>query len=355
MTNFINAVPVENIDEYKNVFVFLENRAGKIQRSSLEMIGIGKELANKVNEKLTCILIGHSIEGMAKEAESYGCDKILGADAPELEQFRTMPYASIIVDFIKEEKPNIFLLAATHNGRDLASRIAVKSQTGVTADCTVIDVEPDTRILLANRPTYGESSLAEILCKKHRPQMATARPGIFKFPDKVPGNKSEMDIRKIKVKKDLIKKEIVEFKPKEEFDITAAKVVVAGGLGLGGKKGFDMLQELADEINGEVGASRPAVDMGWITRDHQVGQTGKTVRPRLYIAAGISGKAQHIAGMKLSDTIIAINNDPEAEIIKYSDYVIQEDANQVIPKLIEEIRNYKKHGPKKKVEEKKSS
>ena len=350
MTGLINAVPVENTDEYKDVFVYLENRGGKIQRSSLEMIGIGKELATKVNEKLTCILIGHNVDNMAKEAQSFGCDKILGADDPDLEEFRTMPYTSIIADFIKEEKPNIFLLAATHNGRDLASRIAVRSQTGVTADCTVIDVEPDTRILLANRPTYGESTLAEILCKKHRPQMATARPGIFKLPEKNPSNKSEIDIRKIKVNKDLIKKEIVEFRPKEEFDITAANVVVAGGLGVGSKKGFSILEDLAGEIGGVVGSSRPAVDMGWITRDHQVGQTGKTVRPRLYIAAGISGKAQHIAGMKLSDTIIAINSDPEAEIIKYSDYVIQEDLFQAVPKLLEEIRNYKKSGPKNEAE-----
>ncbi len=341
MTGLINAVPTDKPEEYRNIFVFLETRKGSIVKSSLEMIGIGREIADKVGEKLVCVIMGNNLEPMAKEAGKYGCDKVIGAESKDLEDFKTMPYAHYASEFIAEEKPNIFLLAATHDGRDLASRIAVKARTGVTADCTVIDIDPQERILLANRPVYGESTLAEILCKNHRPQMATARPGVFKVPDKQDGKKCEIDIRKVKVDPDLIRKEIVGFRPKETFDITGADVIVSGGIGLGKKDGFSMLEKLADEIGGVVGASRPAVDVGWIDRDHQVGQTGKVVRPKLYIAAGISGKAQHVVGMKLSDVIIAINTDPDAEIVKYSDYFINEDVYNAIPELIKEVRKAK--------------
>ncbi len=342
MTGLINAVPTDKPEEYRNIFVFLETRKGAIVKSSLEMIGIGKEIADKVNEKLVCVLVGNRLGPLAKEAGKYGCDKVIGAESPALEDFKTMPYAHYAAEFISEEKPNIFLIAATHDGRDLASRIAVKSRTGVTADCTVIDIDPKERILLANRPVYGESTLAEILCKNHRPQMATARPGVFKVPQAQVGRNCEIDIRKVRVDPDLIKKEIVGFRPKAEFDITGADVVVSGGLGLGKKEGFSLLEELAGELGGVVGASRPAVDVGWIDRDHQVGQTGRVVRPRLYIAVGISGKAQHIVGMKQSDVIIAINSDPDAEIVKYSDYFINDDLYRVIPELIDQVRKLKK-------------
>ena len=341
MTGLINAVPTDKPEEYRNVFVFLETRKGAIVKSSLEMIGIGKEIAEKVKEKLVCILVGNDLAPMAKEAGKYGCDKVLGAESPDLEDFKTMPYAHYAAQFISEEKPNIFLIAATHDGRDLASRIAVKSRTGVTADCTVIDIDPNERILLANRPVYGESTLAEILCKNHRPQMATARPGVFKVPEAQDGRNCEKDIRRVRVDPDLIRKEIIGFRPKVEFDITDADIVVSGGLGLGKKEGFQVLEELAKELGGVVGASRPAVDVGWIDRDHQVGQTGRVVRPKLYIAAGISGKAQHIVGMKQSDIIIAINSDPDAEIAKYSDYFINDDVYAAIPELIKEIRKLK--------------
>ncbi len=342
MTGLQNAKPVDNPDEYRNVFVFLETRGGKLQRSALEMIGVGREIARKVNEKLVCLILGKEVSEMAKEAVEYGCDIVLGAESPDLADFRTLPYSTIVADWVAKEKPNIFLIPATRNGRDLASRIAVRCQAGVTADCTELDIEPDTRILMANRPTYGESMLAEILCKKHRPQMATARPGIFKIPEKSPAEKPEIRISSIKVDKSLTGKKIVEFRKKEKIDLTSAKIIVSGGLGLGKKENFQMLEELAREIGGQVGASRPTADLGWISRDHQVGQTGQTVRPRLYIAAGISGKIQHIMGMKNSENIIAINTDPNAEIIKYSDYVINADVNVAIPRLLEEIRKYRK-------------
>ena len=337
------ATPAANLDEYRNVFVFLETREDKLIKPALEMIGVGKKIAEKVGEKLYCVLLGEKINKEADVAVSYGCDVILGAESPALGTYRTLPYSRIISDFVKEEKPNIFLIPATRNGRDLASRIAVSCEAGVTADCTELDVEQDTRILSANRPTYGESMLAEILCRKHRPQMATARPGIFPVPEKVESPKGEIRIKKASIDQSLLRKEVLEFRKKNTVDLTDSKVVVSGGMGLGKPEGFKILKDLADEIGGVVGSSRPAVDMEWITRDHQVGQTGQTVRPRLYIAAGISGKIQHIMGMKNSETILSINTDPGAEILKYSDYVINADLYEAIPALIDSIKEKKKN------------
>ncbi|BAB60446.1 electron transfer flavoprotein alpha-subunit [Thermoplasma volcanium GSS1] len=341
MTGLINAIPATNKDEYKNVGVYIEHRGDELKRPSIEMIGIGKQLARKVNEKLICVVIGDKVDGIAKEVGEYGCDIVLAAESPELAEYRTMPYAEIIGGYIQEYKPNIFLLAATRNGRDLASRIAVKSRTGITADCTVLDID-ENRTLLANRPTYGESTLAEILCRNHRPQMATARPGIFPPAEKEKDHKYEVIKKKVDVDKKLLGKQILKFIPRKSTDLTSAKIVVAGGLGLGGPDGFKMLEELANLIGGAVGSSRPPVDLGWITRDHQVGQTGQSVRPDLYIAVGISGKPQHIAGMKFSKVIVSINKDPNAEITKYSDYIITEDYRKVIPALIDAIKNSKK-------------
>ena len=341
MVGIINAVPPENLDEYKNVFVFIELRNGQLSRPGLEMIGAGMNIARKANEKLIGVMIGDNISKLADDAGAYGCDIVLGAEGNELKEFKTMPYSYIIGEFIHEFKPNILLIPATRNGRDLASRVAVRSKAGVTADCTELDIDLNGRILLAKRPTYGESTLAEILCKKHRPQMATARPGIFKIPDREEGRKFQKDIRKMKVPAEMMGKEIIEFIPKKSLDLTAAKIVVSGGLGLSKPQGFQILDELANELGGVVGASRPTVDLGWIERDHQVGQTGQSVRPDLYIAAGISGKIQHIMGMKLSKNIISINTDPNAEINQYSDYIINDDLYKAIPALIEEIKKRK--------------
>ena len=351
MVGLINAEAPTNLDDYKNVVVFLEGRDGKIKRPGLEMISVGASMAHKVNEILIGVVFGEKVGDMAKEAGEYGCDKVIGYESKDLKDFRTIPYATLLSDIISEFKPNILLIPATRNGRDLASRIAVRSRTGVTADCTELDVDPNGRILQARRPTYGESTLAEILCKTHRPQMATARPGIFAVPERNPEAKYEVDVRKAKIKKEFLKKEIVDFKPKTSLDLTSAKAIVSGGLGLGKASGFDLIRQLADEIHAYVGASRPTVDMGWITRDHQVGQTGQSVRPEIYIACGISGKAQHIMGMRLSENIVSINTDPNAEINAMSDYIIEADLYEAIPKLIEEIKKRKEVGNKAEVKE----
>jgi electron transfer flavoprotein alpha subunit len=346
MAGLINAEPPENLDDYKNVMVFLESRDGQLKKPGLEMISVGASMAHKVNEILIGIIFGDKVGDMVKEAGEYGCDKVIGYESPDLKDFRTIPYATLLSDLIAEFKPNILLIPATRNGRDLASRIAVRSRTGVTADCTELDVDPNGRILQARRPTYGESTLAEILCRRHRPQMATARPGIFAVPERKMDAKYESDIRKTEIKKEYMKKEIVDFKPKKTLDLTSAKYIVSGGLGLGKASGFHLIQELADQIGAYVGASRPTVDMGWIGKDHQVGQTGQSVRPELYIACGISGKAQHLMGMKLSQNIVSINTDPEAEINGISDYIITADLYEVLPKLTEEIKKRKEEKPK---------
>ncbi len=341
MAGLINAEKPSNIDDYKNVMVFLEARDGKIKKPGLEMISVGASMAHKVNEMLIGITFGESVASMVKEAGEYGCDRVIGYESPDLKDFRTLPYATLLSDLILELKPNILLIPATRNGRDLASRIAVRSRTGVTADCTELDIDPNGRILQARRPTYGESTLAEILCKSHRPQMATARPGIFPVPERKKDAKYESEARKAKIKKEFMKKEIVDFKPKTTVDLTSAKYIVSGGLGLGKASGFKLIRELADEIGAYVGASRPTVDLGWIGKDHQVGQTGQSVRPKAYIACGISGKAQHLMGMKLSENIISINTDPDAEINSISDYIINADLYEVLPKLVEAIRKKK--------------
>lgn len=341
MVGLINAEKPENLDDYKNVMVFLEARDGKIKKPGLEMISVGASMAHKVNEILIGITFGEKVGTMVKEAGEYGCDKVIGYESPDLKDFRTIPYATLLSDLIQELKPNILLIPATRNGRDLASRIAVRSRTGVTADCTELDVDPNGRILQARRPTYGESTLAEILCRSHRPQMATARPGIFPVPERNKDAKYESEVRKAKIKKEYLKKEVVDFRPKTTVDLTSAKYIVSGGLGLGKASGFKLIQELADEIGAYVGASRPTVDMGWIGKDHQVGQTGQSVRPKLYIACGISGKAQHLMGMKLSENIVSINTDPEAEINSISDYIINADLYEVLPKLTDAIRKKK--------------
>ena len=341
MVGLINAEAPANLEEYKNVVVFLEARDGRIKRPGLEMISVGRTMAHKVNELLIGVVFGEKVGDLAREAGEYGCDRVVGYESGDLKDFRTIPYSTLLSDIISEFKPNILLIPATRNGRDLASRIAVRSRTGVTADCTELDVDPNGRILQARRPTYGESTLAEILCRNHRPQMATARPGIFAVPERDEKNKFEVDIRKANVKKEYLKKEIVNFRVKTTTDLTSAKAIVSGGLGLGKADGFKLLGELADEIGAYVGASRPTVDLGWITRDHQVGQTGQSVRPDIYIACGISGKAQHLMGMRLSQNIISINKDPDAEINGISDYIITADLYEAVPKLIEALRKKK--------------
>lgn len=341
MRELINCVPPKNLDDYRNVFVYIEHDGGKIKKSTLEMLGEGKKLAGKTNEKLVGVAVGDDLAAVAKEAGEYGCDIFVGAESPDLRDFGSVPYTKFLSDMVEEHKPNIFLISGTREGRDLVSRIAIHSMTGVAADCIELDIVENSKILSAWRPSFGDKTIDQILCRKHRPQTITSRPGSYKTAERNPKNRCEVKIKKVKVPEEMKKRKILGFRPKDTLDLTSSKKIVSGGLGLGKPGGFDLINQLADELGADVGASRPVVDLGWIPYEHQVGQTGQTVRAKLYVAAGISGKIQHTVGMKNSENIIAINNDPDADIAKVSDYFINADLYEAIPKIIEEIRKYK--------------
>lgn len=341
MRELINCVPPENLDEYKDVFVYVEHEKGHIKKSTLEMLGEGKKLARKTNEKLVGVAVGDDLKAIAKEAEEYGCDVFLGAESPDLKDFASVPYTNYLAEMIEGYKPNIFLMSGTREGRDLVSRIAIRVMTGVAADCIELDIVENTKILSAWRPSFGDKTIDQILCRRHRPQTITSRPGSYKTAEKHPGNKCEINIKKVTVPDEMKQRKIISFRPKDKLDLTSSKRIVSGGLGLGKPGGFDLIKKLAGELNADVGASRPVVDLGWIPYEHQVGQTGQTVRSKLYIAAGISGKIQHTVGMINSENIVSINNDPDAEIAKVSDYFINADLYDAIPRIIEEVEKYK--------------
>ncbi len=345
MVELINCVVPEHPEEYHDVFVYLEHKNGKLTRGSLEMLGKSEELAHKLNEKAVGVAVGKNLKEIAAEAESYGCDVFLGAEVTDFSGFSSVAYTEFITSFVEQYKPNIFLISGSREGRDLVSRIAIRARTGVAADCIELDVDVPNRLLIAWRPSFGDKTIDQILCKRHRPQMITSRPGSYKMPEKVENHKCEVTIKKVKMAKYAGDHKTIEFKQKDRLDLTSAKIIVSGGLGLGNASGFKLVKDLADSLGGQVGASRPVVDLGWIPYEHQVGQTGQTVRPKLYIAAGISGKIQHIVGMKASETIISINTDPEAPIVKFSDYFINADASKALPKLTEEIRKVKAGTP----------
>ncbi|MCW6168779.1 MAG: electron transfer flavoprotein subunit alpha/FixB family protein [Thermoplasmatales archaeon] len=341
MVELVKATPPEDISQWKDVMVYCETFQNKLTRAAQEMIGRGRSMADKTKTKLIGVVIGSDISDTAKEAGYYGCDRVIAFQSSAFDMYKSRPFTDNLTAAVKEAKPNILIVPGTHNGRDLAARTAIRVQSGLTADCMEIDVEEETGILIARRPDYGDSTMSEIRCEKHRPQMATSRPGTFEVPPRDDKRKFKVDLREVKVKKGQIKEEILSFKPRSGEDISTAKIVVAGGLGMGKPEGLRLVEELANELGGVVGVSRPIADIGWISRSHQVGQTGITVRPNLYIAAGISGKPQHTVGMANSKLIVSINTDPDAEMNKNADYVIVDDLYNVIPALIEEIKKRK--------------
>ncbi len=340
MIEFKPATPTININDYRDVWVFIEHRYGIPAKVGFELLGAGRTIADKLGCKLVAVVIGSSVKNIAMETIFYGADIVYFADDPVLKDYRTEPYTNIFEQLIHDKKPEILLIGATKEGRDLASRIAVRVRTGATADCTELDVDVDNRLLLARRPAFGGKQLATVICDKHRPQIATGRPGVMKPLKRDTSRKGAIEAINVSLtlKEEDIATKLIKFIPASEVDLQTAKVIVAGGRGVNGKEGFKLLYELADLLGGVVAASRVAVDEGWITRDHQVGQTGKAVIPDLYIACGISGAVQHIAGMKGSKVVIAINTDPNAPIFKYSNYGIVGDLFEVIPKLIEKTR-----------------
>lgn len=329
--------------DYKGVWVFAEQRDQNLQKISLELVGKGREIADKLGVKLTAVLLGHEIGGLAKALINYGADEVLVADHLLLKNYTTDAYAKVICDLINERKPEIMFIGATYIGRDLGPRVAARVHTGLTADCTGLDIDPETKNLLMTRPAFGGNLMATIECANHRPQMSTVRPGVFSVPCAREDRLGSIENVTVKLAEDDIRAQVVKIVKslKDKIDITEAKVIVSGGRGVGNKEGFSLLKELAECLGGVVGGSRAAVDSGWIEKDYQVGQTGKTVRPSLYIACGISGAIQHLAGMQESDYIIAINKNSDAPIMGVADLAVVGDLYKVIPEMVKEIKAQK--------------
>lgn len=325
-----------NIEDYKGVWVFAEQRDGKIQKVALELLGKGREIADKLGVELTALLLGENTDSMAKDLADYGADKVLVVDSPLLKNYTTDGYTKVICDLIKERKPEILFIGASYIGRDLGPRVAARLETGLTADCTALDIDEENNNLLMTRPAFGGNLMATIVCGAHRPQMATVRPGVFEKSLKNENGKCKIEKATVKLDESDIRTKVEEVVKlaKETVDIGEAQIIVSGGRGVGAGENFKLLKELADALGGEVGGSRAAVESGWVDKSVQVGQTGKTVRPKIYIACGISGAIQHLAGMQDSDFIIAINKDGDAPIMKVADIGIVGDLNKVIPEMI---------------------
>ena len=324
---------------YKNIFVFIEQREGKIQNVSLELLNKARELAAQLNEQVVALHLGYKVENQAQELISYGADVVLCADAPELSEYNTEPYTQAITQIVKEKKPSIILIGASTIGRDLGPRLSARIQTGLTADCTALEIAEDSHLLMT-RPAFGGNLMATIVCKEHRPQMSTVRPGVM--VKGVPNPEREGVVEKITIdfNQSKFRVKIVETvkESKNMIDITDAKILVSGGRGVGSVEGFRKLHDLAKTLRAEVSSSRAVVDLGIISHDRQVGQTGKTVRPDLYFALGISGAIQHLAGMEESDFIVAINKDKDAPIFQTADLGIVGDVNQIVPLLNEKLQ-----------------
>jgi electron transfer flavoprotein alpha subunit len=357
--------PVD-LSEHKDVWVYAEQRAGKLMNVSLELLGEGGKLAKEIGDRKVCaLLIGYETDHLIPELYAYGADVVYQIDDPLLKNYTTDGYTKVMTDAIREYKPEIVLFGATHIGRDLAPRVAARLDTGLTADCTRLDVsmknyieylkknttldtsgldpESEDKGLKQTRPAFGGNIMATIITSRTRPQMATVRPGVMSKLPKDETRKGEL----IKVKHSLsesdIRTQVVEVvkAAKEMVSLTDAEIICSGGRGLGDPSGFELIKKFADAVGGVVGASRAAVDSGWIDHSHQVGQTGTTVKPKIYFACGISGAIQHLAGMQTSDIIVAINKDPDAPIFEVADFGIVGDLYKVVPKIIEEWNRVK--------------
>jgi len=328
---------------YKNVWVYIEIAEGKTRNVGLELLGEGRKLAEIMGQKLAAVMIGHNIEPLTKEVFAAGADQIYLVEAPELVHYNTDGYTAAFVDLIKTYKPSVILLGATNDGRDLGPRIACRIGTGLTADCTGLGIDEASGLVAWTRPAFGGNIMATILCPEHRPQMGTVRPSVFKRP--VPDYSKSGEIIRVssKIKPTDIRTKLLEIVHicTAACNLEEAEIIVSGGRGLGKPENFSLVEGLAAVLGAAVGASRAAVDAGWKPHMHQVGQTGKTVAPKVYIACGISGAIQHLAGMSSSDIIIAINKDADAPIFKMADYGIVGDLHEVIPILTEELKKLK--------------
>jgi electron transfer flavoprotein alpha subunit len=329
-----------SLKDYKGIWVFIEQKNSKVQSVSYELLGKAQELAKKLSTQVSAVLIGNNLDSQLDGLIWQGADKVYLVEAPELANFQDEPYTNILVELIKKYKPEIFLCGATAIGRSLVSRVAVKINAGLTADCTGLDIDPEKKILLQTRPAFGGNIMATIISPNHRPQMATVRHKVMQpiTPDKH---------RKGKIIKESFNGSLYTSRTKlldivEEIEslvnLAEADIIVSGGRGMAGHQNFKLLEELAQVLGAAVGASRAAVDSGWMPYSHQVGQTGRTVAPKIYIACGISGQIQHLVGMQSSQIIVAINKDPDAPIFKVATYGIVADLFQIIPALTKKFK-----------------
>jgi electron transfer flavoprotein alpha subunit len=318
------------------VWVFVEHADGRPAPVSWELLGKGKELADALGGHVCSVLLGHQVDALAKEAFAYGAAKVYAIDDPVLGHYRTQPYLQGMMRLTRKYHPEVMLLGATTMGRDLAGAVATSLQTGLTADCTGLSIDPQSKLLEQTRPAYGGNIMATILCEKRRPQMATVRPRVMVMPPRDESRTGAIVREDLGLAEQDVLVQILEYAGEDASEVTRiedANVLISGGRGLGGPEGFQVLQQLADAIGGCVSGSRAAVDQGWIEQGRQVGQTGKTVRPKLYIACGISGAIQHLVGMQTSDVIIAINRDPNAPIFGVATYGIVGDVYEIVPAL----------------------
>ncbi len=328
-----------DLDAYEGVWFWVEQFEGQAGSISWEMAGKGRQLADQLGVALTACVLGKDVEQVAHEAISYGADRVFLVDDPTLSTYRTDPYAAVMVDLVERYKPEILIMGASSRGRDLAGSIATRLVTGLTADCTGLEIDPETRQLRQTRPAFGGNIMATILCPNHRPQMATVRHRVFEVPEKDDAREGQVVRERTLMAEDEIASKVIDFLVEEEnVNLADARIIVSGGRGVKGSEGFEPVRELAQVLGGAVGASRAAVDAGWIPYSHQVGQTGRTVRPDLYIACGISGAIQHLAGMRTAKVIVAINRDPEAPIFEVAHYGIVGDLFEVVPALTEAFR-----------------
>lgn len=329
-----------NDNGWSGVWVVIEYNHGEIAPVSWELMGEGRKLADDLGCELASVVCGNRVDHVITEALAYGAEKVYVIDDPVLEYYRSEPYAEGITKLVQRYRPEIMLMGATAMGRDVFPAVATKMQTGLTADCTVLGIDPETRLLLQTRPAFGGNIMATILCKKHRPQMATVRPRVMKMPERLEGRDGLIIREELGIKEEDVLTKVVEFIKADAKSVflDKAEIIVAVGLGIGSKKNMAIAEELAEVMGATIAGTRGAVEAGWLTHEYQVGQTGTTVRPKLYIAIGISGAIQHLVGMERSDYIIAINNDCDASIFRVSNYGIVGDLNEVVPAMTAEMK-----------------
>lgn len=332
-----------NLNDYNNVWVIAEQKDGKIAPVTIELIGEGKKLANVLGKELMVVVAGYKIKEEVDKLLHYGVNKAYYVESPLLEKFSTDGYVKVFADLIKDKKPEIVLVGASSIGRDIGPRLAARVGTGLTADCTKLEIDETDHKLLSTRPAFGGNLMATIVCPKNRPQMSTVRPGVMEKAAYMANPMGEVEVITPELTEADIRTTLEQVIQEEnkKVNLVDAKIVVSGGRGLKTPEGFAIVKELADALGGVVGSSRACVDAGWIDVSHQVGQTGTTVRPDLYIACGISGAIQHLAGMSESKYIVAINKDPKAPIFDVCDYGIVGDLNKVIPAMLENIKTKK--------------